>query len=219
MSDSINKYGDKLVENEGRGSDIASQRVDDLDTFALEFAKDRLVLGDDVHALDAGCGRCGMANRFAALGLSVDAVDAQDFADHAQQGVTFHQADLNGFLATAAGSYDLILCQRTIHYLPHAAASDALRGFFEHLKPTGRLYLSASGMSSELSQGYVVGTLPPNERFGQLSEQMREKHGIRDEVCLYRLSELEEALEAAGFQILQGFESEFGNVKIEAARD
>jgi hypothetical protein len=81
------------------------------------------------------------------------------------------------------------------------------------LVPGGSLFISASGMGSELSNNYRGSTKSRDERFDYLSDDMQEKHGIKEPVCLYSPDELKALFIDAGFILEKIWESSFGNVK------
>jgi hypothetical protein len=181
-----NRYGDDLDRAEGGfGADIASQRMDALDRAALHHA---LSL-DGGHALDLGAGSAIQAVRFATLGLETLAVDALPRA------------------RTLVGRLDL---ERALP-IRHGEAVALLRLVAEAMPPGARLFLSASGLASELAEGYPAG--PIEARYATLSPAMQAKHHIEGPVCLYAAEELEALAEAAGFATERVELSPFGNVK------
>ena len=103
--------------------------------------------------------------------------------------------------------------QRFIHYLEFQEAVRLLRLIREHMPEGARLFLSASGLWSELGNGYVGAAQPLPRRFAPLSAAMAEKHDIRVRVCLYTPSELAELCQSAGFRCDRVYTSAFGNVK------
>ena len=81
------------------------------------------------------------------------------------------------------------------------------------LCPGARLFISASGMQSELADGYPHAGNPVEERFALLAPAMQAKHGVREPVCLYAKDELERLVLAQGFTAIRTWTSPFGNVK------
>lgn len=217
----LNIYRDSLVENAGKGSDIASQRLDQLDEACLRDVTNRAQLpkdrsGQPLVFIDAGAGRCGFINRLASLHLpnaALFAVDMEDFSGEALQGVEFLHADVRT-IPQRFSSCDVFYSQRTFHYLPYADALALLTALRSIMPPAASLYLSVSGMKSELSQGYGGVDRPVHERHHLLSEEMQSKHGMRNPVCLYSSSELSTLVALAGFLVIDVTESQFGNVKL-----
>ena len=222
----LNQYGDqRIATHSGHGVDIASQRADDLDLLAIGFIHQ---LVDQkrkaVRALDVGCGFGGQAARLVEAGAFVECMDIEDYSVeiHCQMALCadghrhrFTQASVLD--QPAIGTVHAISCQRMLHYLPYQHAVKALTWMLDILCPGGRLFISASGLNSELGDGYPGKSVPIGERFAFLSDEMAEKHSIHPPVCLYTLDELSTLLSDTGWVVEQGFVSGFGNIKIVAA--
>lgn len=222
----LNSYGDRLVRaSPGCGADIATQRVDDLDLMAIEHVSR---LGNNCLAFDVACGLGGQAIRLAKAGAQVIAADIADLgvevmARAEEAGVaawvSYFKADLRRLDEQIADrEFDIICCQRAIHYLTWHEAVPAVGRLALLLKPGGRLYLSASGIDSELGVGYSGRELALPERYVPLSEAMAKKHSIEGPVCLYSLEDLKALFLAAGLVPLDVFASPFRNVKGVASR-
>ena len=227
MSTEINAYGDhRIATRTGHGIDVATQRADDLDRMAIAHIKALVAQQQRVYALDAGCGHGGQAARMAQAGAYVQALDCEDYSTQVAQSM-FAKGIQNGYVFQRAsvethpwiGPSDVILCQRMIHYLKRDNARDVLFWFRCIAKANARLFLSASGMDSELGEGYGGKTQPVHERFAPLSPVMAEKHAIYPPVCLYRVDELSELAREAGWIVENAFLSEFGNVKLVARKE
>lgn len=229
----LNLYGDQKILTKGQfGVDIAIQRADDLDNLAIgniRAAKHR-----DQHvvaALDIGCGQGGQLIRMAQAGATMAVgVDAQDYGSQlkeiaAANGVSnqvhFIQMDMRHLRKAKLDmlKWDVIVCQRAIHYLPYDGALRAISSMYDLLCNDGRLFLSASGMPSELSDGYIEGAKPVRNRYGPLSDEMRDKHGIHGDVCLYSSEDLDMLVREAGMHIENIWVSDFGNIKAVARKN
>jgi SAM-dependent methyltransferase len=117
--------------------------------------------------LDLGCGNGRIAMRMHACRFSVVGVDINEQAIHAaraaaagqpQAAVQFHHADIAAeeFLSVAGGPFDAVVCQLVISIIggpPERLA--LLRNARSQLRPGGRLYLSASGVSGDVNPGYA----------------------------------------------------------------
>ncbi len=226
MSDErLNLYGDRRRPVAGgRGMDIASQRVDELDRSALDFTQSMLERHQSVSVLDAGCGLGAMAVRFAKLGATVLAVDESDqfkslvelaFRSGLEKPPGFEQDDLRSWDPMGRRVH-IILCQRTLHYLSHQDAGTVVRKFLGCLEEEGRMFLSVSGLESELGEGYPGIDQPVIKRYAPLSPGMAAKHGIEGPVCLYRTEEFGALVKRAGGRVIDIFRSPFGNVKLVA---
>lgn len=205
----------------GHGIDVASQRADELDERCLAFLETRSA--DRPSALDLACGQGGQALRMLAAGAQVTAVDLLDRAEELRrvasgqgfwQPLHFAHADFRALPDDLPGApYDAIICQRAIHYVRYDDAVAAVRSWLRYLKPGGRIFLSASGLASELGRGYPHWDRPIAERWAKLAPVMAGRHDIRMPVCLYEAMDLVDLLHAAGCGIAEVFKSPFGNVK------
>lgn len=234
----LNLYGDRRLSlAEGRGVDIGSQRLDELDWMAIRFVETLMenpALPHPPLALDVGCGAGGLLSQLAARGarcLGIDLLDhraafdrqvalaqaAVQSANRIWHGMAFHQLDLAAlpetFVTAHRGRVDVILSQRTLHYLPYPRAVLALQTLATLMTEASRIFISASGLGSDLSGGYPASHEPLASRFAPLGPEMAERHDIRLPVCLYTEDDIRCLLEAAGLRVLKVFSSAFGNVK------
>lgn len=228
MNKSLNIYGDtpKFLAD-GHGADISSQRADDLDLLAVEFIHKRHAAGSQSYCIDVACGEGGQAIRMAQAGavvLGVDIMDGKRLAENIerlglQDKVKFLQEDMRHLSRFGVANANLIICQRAIHYLPFDQAVDVVSQMKCLLAPGGLLYLSASGMLSELGDGYLDRDAPLQKRYGNLSPQMQAKHGIHGPVCLYLETDIEDLISQAGLVSTKVFSSAFGNIKAVAINE
>jgi hypothetical protein len=202
------------------GVDIASQWTDELDLEALRFVVSPKL--PKRVALDLGCGLGTQGIRFAVLGCRsflYDIVDIGERIERIRQALDitvleFRKLDLRqatpeDFPADAGVAYS----QRFIHYLRFDEASLLLRSLAGRLCAKARLFISASGLGSELGSGYADATVPMEDRFAPLASAMQAKHGVREPVCLYTKEELERLVVAHGFAAVRTWITPFGNVK------
>lgn len=222
----LNLYGDIHRPTRGNfGNDIAVQRLDDLDKTALERVKN---MGRPARTLDVGSASGALAFCFA-LEADVEAfaLDSQDysqsFEEHrasygAGSDCRFVQADIRGYDVVAnLGMFDVVTCQRMIHYMRFDEAVQTMRRVKDCLNEDGRLFLSASGIDSELATGYVDRLRPVERRYWPLSHEMAMKHSIHGAVCLYSVADLALLIETAGMEVEMIYVSPFGNIKAIAA--
>ena len=228
----VNLYGDRLIAaSPGCGADIASQRTDLLDLAALGRIRTLVKQGRTVFAADLACGLGGQALRMVRSGARVTALDRVDFTEpiarqlktacRDEEALRFIQGDLRApgtLLANFLGRLDVLVCQRALHYLPYDEAVAVVRAMAALMAPDGRLYLSASGLDSELGLGYEAGKRDVKHRFGLLSPGMIQRHHIAEPVCLYRPEEFSALLGRAGLRVRRLWRSRFGNVKAIASR-
>lgn len=223
----LNLYGDspEFLAG-GHGADIASQRADDLDQMAVQRVVACARTQTTTSALDIACGAGGQAIRMAQSGAQVLALDIMDMESIVTAtarryldaiGVTgevkFMQFDMRRLdLLQLDKLADVIICQRAIHYFAYPEAIRVVAQMRRLLAADGRIYLSASGLYSELGQGYSGYVLLEN-RYSALSPEMRVKHNILGPVCLYSEDDLKQLLTRAGLHPESVFSSKFGNIK------
>lgn len=214
-----NLYGDDLDRAEGGyGAEIARQRMDALDRAALAYALD---LGGGA-AVDLGAGEGIQALRFAALGLHTVAIDVRPrartlFGEAALESILpLRYLELDARLLREEhlpGRVDVAYSQRFIHHLPFDEARRVLALLRARMPEGARLFLSASGLGSELAEGYAAATAPLARRYAPLSATVQSKHHLEGPVCLYAPEELGALARAAGFAAVRVERSAFGNVK------
>lgn len=230
MTRAVNLYGDiDIRAGDGcHGIDVALQRSDDLDEAAVDAVLAMAAAGVKPLALDLGCAAGGQMARMAEAGALVAGYDLADTGDlvrqHAGHDARFLRGDLHDLHRRQPADwgcnrvFDIVLSQRTIHYLSWQAAADMLAAIRDQLlRPGGLLFLSASGLVSELSDGYPTAQFPVTLRHHELAPKMREKHGIHGAVTLYTLDELVELCADAGYTVCDAWLSPFGNVKLVAS--
>ncbi len=202
------------------GADITSQWIDELDLEAIRFVVSPAI--PERVALDLGCGLGMQGIRFATLGCSATLYDIVDIGERIEQvrrmlaldKLAFRRIDLRrvsaeDFPPQVGAAYS----QRFIHHLRFEEASALLSVLSPRLCARARLFLSASGLGSELADGYPHAARPVEERFAPLAAPMRAKHAIRGPVCLYTTAELERLALAHGLRTVRTWTSPFGNVK------
>ena len=219
-----NLYGDQLIGlGNGCGVDIASQRADWLDQAACEYLQELFEAGSTPLALDAGCGLGGQAYRMASAGANVLGVDMTQAEFRCQHdSITYFSQNVTEFPVIGNRGYvsdlDVVVMQRMIHYVRPLKAREVMRAVYYMLKPGGQLFISASGLGSELGSDYLDRSKSWDERFCLLDEPMAKKHGIHAPVCLYETVDLEKLVVDSGFRILSSETSQFGNIKVSAKR-
>ena len=202
------------------GLDIASQWTDELDLEALRFLVSPKI---PVRvAVDLGCGLGVQGIRFAVLGCATTLYDMVDIGERVDEvrrvlalpAIAFRCLDLRqaspeDFPARIGLAY----AQRVIHYLRFEEAARLLSLLAARLAAGARLFISASGLESELAAGYAHAAVALEQRFAPLAQAMQAKHAIREPVCLYTAADLERAVLAHGFATVRVWTSPFGNVK------
>jgi cyclopropane fatty-acyl-phospholipid synthase-like methyltransferase len=156
-------------------------------------------------------------------GATVTALDVDDYSQEFLSAVrqagwddrcSFLQQDITKFkVADNLEPFHVIVCQRMIHYVSYATALEIVADLRRTLTEDGRLYISASGLHSELGNGYPERSKPVSQRYAALSDEMSSRHAIKGPVCLYSVADLARLLEDAGMLVEQVFASPFGNIK------
>lgn len=207
------------MERDGYGTDISSWRRDDLDAMAIE----RVELLAECHAMDLCCGKGSMAREFIDRGAIVTAWDKirPDLlltdVRCGERSIEIIVGDiLDPDLVPHHAPFDVIVWQRAIHYLRPEEAIRMMRRVRRWMRQGGTLYVSASGLGSELGNGYEGSGREWKDRWGLLSPEMREKHEIHPPVCLYEERDLVDLVIESGFELGKSFLSPFGNVKVVA---
>ena len=218
---SLNLYGDELVATTGRhGSDIASQRIDALDRKCIEYAL--LLNGDANYALDIGCGLGIQGIRLALLGIEtllIDRLDINKTLDSLSRslGITNIQLLLKDVRTLTTDDIpkqpNIVLSQRFIHYLDYQEAQAFLSTITKVMPARSRLFLSASGLYSELGEGYKDREKNVDERFCLLEPTVAKKHHIKEPVCLYSEADMKTLVEPFGMASVEIWSSSFGNIK------
>lgn len=227
-TDSMNLYGDRLVPTTGfHGSNVSSQRIDELDTACLDFIRQRMEERGRLAAIDIGGGNGAQARRMAELGATVTFVDltdqrqAIDAFNHAlgRRAIDFHQVDIRSLdLAALAPPFDVIYSQRMMGCIRHADLRRLLKSLFEHATAGARCFVSASGLDTEYGATYPHRDLPVEERFAPIAQELAAKHQMYAPECLYREHELVELVAACGFTLITSWRSPFGTPKVIAER-
>lgn len=218
---SLNQYGDDIVRTTGRhGADISSQRLDDLDRAALRHALD--TLDRCPTAVDIGCGLGAQGARFGLMGVETTLMDVLDISariEFLEEAFDICELTFLNIDSRTVAPDDLperigtVYSQRFIHYLVFDDAVDLFRTVVDRLDDQGRVFVSASGLHTELGTGYPHADRPLEDRFAKLAPEMQEKHDIRERICLYTVADMEQLLRTVGVEPVQVVRSEFGNVK------
>lgn len=223
MTEPLNQYGDQFRPTEdGRGVDIASQRMDELDKAALDFIR---AAKKPVSAVDLGGGFGAHAVRMVEAGADVTMIDAADMRTaefrNAEKGagLRFLQKDFTALQPEdIPEGLDVLYSQRAIHYVPHAAAQKLLRMIFNRMAQGGAVFISAAGWDTEYGKTYPDRGKPVEERFNYVTPDMQEKHGITHKIVTYREEEMAALLAEAGFAEVKVTHSAFGNIKATARK-
>lgn len=230
----LTEGGDRVITTTGEhGIDISSQRMDRLDREALQYAlslyeESPIALHEEPpSAIDLGCGLGIQGVRFSLLGMETTLIDLHDISNRIELltdlfstgSLRFLQKDVRELRSKELPEeISLLHSQRFIHYLEFEEARDLFTLFATQMKESGRVYVSASGLHTELGDDYPDRDVPLEDRHSELAPAMAKKHDIRDPVCLYTIEDMERLLTEAGFQVRDIHASTFGNIKAVAER-
>jgi hypothetical protein len=217
----LNLYGDKGGNLAGtHGVDISSQRMDDLDRKCLLFALEQK--SDDLAAVDLGCGLGIQGIRLALTGIETLLIDSLDIENRVSQcsdllnlqNIQFLKKDVRLLLPEdLPEKVQILYSQRFIHYLKFEEADSLIKMMAGRMETGGRVFLSASGIDTELADGYADRGKAVRDRYSPLSEAMALKHQIHEPVCLYSEMDMKLLLKPSGFKEILVWSSEFGNIK------
>lgn len=215
-----NIYGDHLDKGvAGRGVDIALQRADDLDRKCLKHLSEK----QSPAVLDLGSGAGGHSLRMVKVGAVVTAVDRYDFSAEYSDLIAKNNI-VGGSLVFIKGEienlpellsekeFEDVYTQRTLHYLKYDEAKQLLTFLHTHVKDS--IFLSVTGITTEIAQGYVDRDKPVNERFSEPQPEVQKTHHVKEKVCLYSKEELVKLLEDCNWKIKECWLSDFGNIKV-----
>ncbi len=221
MSERLNLYGDSLIITTGsHGSDISSQRMDELDVETIIYA---LHMKENVGAfVDIGCGIGIQGIRLASIGFRTVLVDRLpvNMTGLRVAGIdellpiSYLMKDIKKLVVTDLPP-EISICysQRFIHYLRFDEAVTLLLLVRERMPHGAKLFLSASGLLSELGDNYEDKLSGISKRFSKISASMAQKHNIHEPVCLYTPDDLVNLCKRAYFSCDRVYSSPFGNVK------
>jgi SAM-dependent methyltransferase len=202
------------------GVDVGAARLDDLDKRVLAWVVAGVAHGQQPTVLDLGCGSGGLAGALAEAGAQVTAVDIADYQTAIDvhnvalpvnaHTIRFVQAAIGDFVAHQAEQFGVVVLQRVLHYLPYDEAVSVL----ETLRTrTTRLFLSVTGVESEIGQLHLLQSAPLFERFACLPPEGQATYCLTAPVCVYRVAEFRTLLDEAGWEIEDCWTSDFGNHK------
>lgn len=206
----------------GYGIDVAAVRADDLDKKMLAYLS-ALTLEMVPKVLDIGCGEGGQAVRMAQAGAQVLALDIHNFStefNNARQvnnwtedKLRFVQTDMvNAESILGDSVFDVCILQRVLHYLPYQKVRLVLQTLRRFV--SGRLYLTVTGLSSDIGKYYPCADFNVSKRFCVLDKVGAGLFSIDKPMCLYSQTELESLLVDSGWTVLESRVSAFGNIKV-----
>lgn len=204
------------------GVDIAVRRMDDLDRKVIAWAEKKVEAGNTPKVIDFGCGAGGLSTRLAQVGASVIGADICDYSDtfdalrrehgFSKEQLQFTQCGMNDLLSSIdTAQIDVCVMQRVLHYIPYVDAMNLL----VEIKNAGaeRLYVSVTGIESDIGRDYSGKDTPVENRFCTLRPADAEIFSISQPVCLYTPEEFVLLLQNSGWEVDECWISAFGNIK------
>lgn len=190
------------------GVDVSAKRADDLDKKLLATVSENR----GSRVLELGCGSGAQSQRLVAAGAAVTAVDIQGYSDwENEKKLHFVEADMREFLEQCSSTFGYCSFQRTIHYLPYDDALAVLKKLRKLV--TKRLYISVSGLESDIGDCYAAKNSSIKERFAKINQTGAETFSISEPLCLYTPEEFMVLLQDSGWTIEELWVSAFGNIK------
>jgi len=108
----------------------------------------------------------------------------------------------------------VVVAERVLHFLPYPSAVRLLRLLRTRTLPGGRFFLSLSGLSSPIGEGYPGRDVPLEERFHPPRRDVGERLRISTPVCLYSAEDVRTlAEEVGGLKEISLRITDFGNVE------
>jgi SAM-dependent methyltransferase len=201
------------------------QVADELEQLVLREIAMRVRDDTTPYVLDLPCGEGRHTVTMASLGARVLAADAPEQETHMRNralasgcadNVNFAPLEIPDGLPT--GPFDLVFYPHGIHRLPYPTARQVLRHLVKSIRVGGKLFISAYGLHSALSEGYADAETPIEERFSELAPAIAKRYNIKGPVCLYSERNLVTLLFEAGGSVLRSFTTTHGAVKAVAVR-
>jgi len=207
------------------GVDVTSSRLDDLDKRLLTDVSLRVTHEEMATVLDVGCGQGGLSVALAKVGATVVALDRDDYLHCIETrlkekpelsvSVQFIHDDISTMDLSTIGHFDMVVMQRVLHYLPYQTAKNILSILRQC---TDRLYLSVTGVQTEIGHHYTQAEVAIDKRWDYLDVVGQELFSITAPICLYYEIEVRELLRETGWKIEWSRISDFGNIKVAATK-
>lgn len=202
------------------GIDISKSRLDDLDKKAILFSLKNNIKNPSKKFADFGCGSGKLSICISSFGYHGYLFDLKnykkrfrDLAISMSIKIDYSKAkiqDINYY--DFPKKLDFVISQRTLHYLEYKQVKSFLKKVKKNLNPGGRVFISFSGIKSELGRGYEAEE-DISKRFFKLSTDNQTKFEIRKPICLYSKKNVQDLFKEFCFKEVELWESDFGNIK------
>lgn len=112
---------------------------------------------------------------------------------------------------------DFVYSGRFLHYLEYFEAEDLLKKISKNMKSGAKIFITVSGLNSDIGINYDCADKNIKERYCLLSKSNQSRFKIKEKVTLYKKEELE-SLMSEYFEIEKIWESDFKNIFIIAKK-
>jgi cyclopropane fatty-acyl-phospholipid synthase-like methyltransferase len=86
---------------------------------------------------------------------------------------------------------DFVYSARFLHYLTYEEAEDLFRKFSKNMKKNGKVFITVSGINSDIGKDYSCKKNEISKRNCFLSKSNQKRFEIKEKVTLYKKDELE----------------------------
>jgi len=206
------------------GVDVNKNRLDDLD---------RIILRDSLlepfnkkNICNIGCGESSLSVALCALGHFVYNYDTRDLNSFFEMtSELFHRQNFTQIEISQIKKHnlpkqiDVAVLQRVLHYLPYNQAQKFLQTLTDQLSDNGKMYVSLTGIDSQIGCNYAAKDMELESRMGYIGEQDKIDFNLTEQVCLYSETDAKKLLNSIdGLSIADIWVSQFGNIKIIASK-
>jgi len=203
-----------------RGIDIAEKR---LDILSKSFFSYLLKQNAGQKILDLGCGSgfVGVTASFLHHKVFLYDIDDQYFLTkkivflqkNFNLKIFFEKQDLSNInYKILPNGVDVVYMGSFLHYLKYDDAIKLLTIIKKKMRVGGRVFVSVSGLNSELGVGYE-NERDIKRRFSYLDSNNRDRFLIQKQVVLYEKKDLVKVFTDIGFKLIEIKETAFGNLK------
>lgn len=112
---------------------------------------------------------------------------------------------------------DFIYSARFLHYLTYEEAEILLRKISSNLKDSGKIFITISGIDSDIGVNYKCSEDEVKQRYCFISKSNQSRFKIKEKVTLYKKDEFENLIKKY-FNIEEVWESDFKNIFIIAVK-
>lgn len=106
---------------------------------------------------------------------------------------------------------DFVYSARFLHYLTYDEAENLLRKFSKNMKSGAKIFITVSGLNSDIGINYDCAGKDIKKRNCFLSKSNQSRFEIKEKITLYKKEELEKLI-GEYFKIEESWESDFKNI-------